>query len=96
MLVATSRTKSDCWYKQDVKCLGPSRIFTLKVGVALKVLVGQASLKVLGLIGIYFLKVLVVTSRAKVLSVSRMFDSRVLLQTGVGLGSVLYKQKVHH
>ena len=64
--------------------------------VALKVLVGQASLKVLGLIGISFLKVLVVTSRAKVLGMSRMFDSRVLVQTGAGLGSVLYKQKVHH
>ena len=96
MLVGTSGTKSACWYKQDLKCLGPSRIFTLKVCVALKVLVGQASLNVLGLIRISFLKVLVVTSRAKVLGVSRMFASRVLLQTGVGLGSVLYKQKVHH
>ena len=80
-----------------LKVLGAKQlIFTLKVCVALKVLVGQASLKVLGLIGISFLKVLVVTSRAKVLGMSRMFDSRVLVQTGAGLGSVLYKQKVHH
>jgi len=50
VLVGTSGTKSACWYKQDLKCLGPSRIFTLKVCVALKVLVGQVSLKVLGLI----------------------------------------------
>jgi len=62
----------------------------LKVRVALKVFFGQASLKVLGLIRISFLKVLVVTRRTKVLGVSRMFASRVLLQTGAGLGSVLY------
>ena len=80
-----------------LKVLGAKQlIFTLKVCVALKVLVGQASLKVLGLIRISFLKVLVVTSRTKVLGVSRMFASRVLLQTGAGFRSVLYKQKVHH
>jgi len=96
VLVGTSRTKSACWYKQDLKCLGPSRIFTLKVCVALKVLVGQASLNVFGLIRMSFLMVLVVTSRTKVLGVRRMFASPVLLQTGAGIGSVLYKQKVHH